>query len=71
MADIGHCTRIALELENMSKQDLADRLGVKYGMAAAHCRNVKQSQTSIENLAKAFDMSVSEFLSLPELREKG
>ncbi len=72
MIDVGQCVRIALAYENKPRELewLAERLGTNTGMAAYHRRTAKQNQTSIEKLAKAFNMSVAEFIALGEVREK-
>ena len=68
--DVGHCTRIALSLHNKSTKWLASRMGVSPAMAGYHKRESRQGMTSVIKLAEAFDMSVTEFLELQNMKER-
>lgn len=67
MANIGKCIRIALAYKGWKQGDLAKKLRVQ----PAAISNLATNRTSpnidtVQNLAAAFDMKLSEFIALGE-----
>ena len=64
--DIGKSIRIALAKANKRQQWLADEIGITRQMMCLAKQNKYATGQRIEALAKAFNMSASEFVKLGE-----
>ena len=68
--DISKSIEISLIKRGWSKGDLAEKLDVSHQTVARICGNKLCGGRMLANLAKLFDMSVSEFIAVGEDNEK-
>lgn len=67
--NVGKSTKIALIKNDKSLTWLAEKMGVSYVRASAYCNVENCATTTLQRLAKVFDMPVSEFCELSEETE--
>jgi len=64
--NVGKCIKIALAKRDINQTQLAGKLGCTQVWVNRLANSRTASMTTVETLAKAFDMQVSEFIALGE-----
>ena len=64
--NIGKSLKIALIQNNMEQADLADRMGIHQSNISKISRGKTITTETLQRIAKAFNMKVSEFLAIGE-----
>ena len=64
--DFGKSIKIALVMKGMTQKELADRMGRHSVYISRVCNNPMASASTIDDVAKALDMKVSELVALGE-----
>ena len=66
--NIGKSVRIAMIRRDFTAGEVAERTGLSKRFIQNICRQTSCSTVSLEKIAEAFDMSVSELIALGETR---
>ena len=64
--EFGTSLKIALVMKGMTQKELADRMGSHSVYVSRVCNNKMASASTIDDVAKALEMKVSELVALGE-----